>query len=281
VLDCYARPYHEYLGLSAGLDFESKIFVMEDAPELLRRELASPSWKPQTLGLSGVTDAYQPIERRLKITRGCLKVLAEARNPVTVVTKSALVARDADLFAELARHDAARVFLSVTTLNRDLARRLEPRASSPQDRLAAISALANAGVPVGAMVAPIIPGLTDHEIPAIVRAVADAGGQFASYTILRLPLAVADLFAEWLEDHEPLKKEKVLARVRQMRGGRLNESDFGKRMRGDGPMADHIRDLFTSSARRAGMGPIGSQSTASFRRPSSGEQPLLFDLGLG
>jgi DNA repair photolyase len=276
---CYARPYHEYLGLSAGLDFESKIFVKQDAPELLRRELTSLSWKPQTLGLSGVTDAYQPIERHLKITRGCVEVLAECRNPVAVVTKNALVARDADLYMELAGHNAVRVFLSVTTLDRDLARRLEPRASSPTDRLGAIHTLADAGVPVGAMIAPVIPGLTDHEIPAIVRAVADAGGQFASYTILRLPLAVADLFSEWLADHEPMKKEKVLARVRGIRGGRLNESDFGKRMRGEGPMADHIRALFATSVRRAGLTPAKPLSTASFRRPTSIGQRRLFDLG--
>jgi DNA repair photolyase len=273
---CYARPYHEYLGLSAGLDFESKIFVKTDAAAILARELSAPAWRPQVLGLSGVTDAYQPIERHLKVTRGCLEVLAECRNPVTVVTKNALVARDTDLLVELARHQAARVYLSVTTLDASLARRLEPRASSPRDRLGAIRSLAQAGVPVGAMIAPIIPGLTDHEAPALVRAVADSGARFASYTIVRLPFGVKDLFTEWLSDHEPLKKEKVLARIRSIRGGRLNETQFGLRMRGAGPHADTIRALFKSSALRAGLGEPPPLSVAGFRPPAAVGQPRLF-----
>jgi DNA repair photolyase len=187
---CYARPTHEHLGLSAGLDFETKILVKEDAPALLRRELASPRWRPQVIGLSGVTDPYQPAERRLRLTRGCLEGLAEFRNPVVVVTKNHLVTRDADLLAELAAHRAAAVFLSVTTLDGDLARVMEPRASQPAGRLAAVAELARAGVPVGVLVAPVIPGLTDHELPAILAAAARAGARHAGYVLLRLPHGV-------------------------------------------------------------------------------------------
>ena len=193
---CYARPYHEYLGLSAGLDFETKIVVKENAPELLRCELSSPKWKPQPLAMSGVTDPYQPIERRLQLTRQCLQVLVEFRNPVAIVTKNLLVTRDIDLLADLARDNAAAVFLSVTTLDADLARIMEPRTAQPAARLRAIKELTNAGVPVGVMVAPVIPGLTDHELPAIVKAAADAGARFAGMVPVRLPYAVADLFQQ-------------------------------------------------------------------------------------
>src|SRR5215510_472313 len=191
---CFARPNHEYLGFSAGLDFETKILVKEDAPELLRRELASRSWKPQVIAISGVTDAFQPIERRLKITRRCLEVLAECLNPVVIITKNELVTRDIDLLQQLARVDGALVFVSVTSLRGELARELEPRASQPARRLAAIEALAVAGVPVGALVAPVIPGLTDHEMPSIIAAAAKAGAVAASYVPLRLPYGVAPLF---------------------------------------------------------------------------------------
>lgn len=232
---CYARPTHEYLGFSAGLDFESRILVKEDAPELLARELDSPRWRPQVLALSGVTDPYQPVERKLEITRRCLAVLAERRNPVGVVTKSSLVARDADHLAELARHGAAVVAVSVTTLEGELARRMEPRAPHPRERLKAISKLAGAGVPVSVMAAPVVPGLTDHEIPAILEAAAEAGASGAGYVMLRLPGAVAGLVEEWLEARFPDRKEKVLNRVRDLRGGRLNDPRFGSRMKGEGP----------------------------------------------
>jgi DNA repair photolyase len=273
---CYARPTHEYLGFSAGLDFETRILVKEDAPELLRRELASPRWQPKTLTLSGVTDAYQPIERRLQITRRCLEVLAEFRNPVAIVTKNHLVARDADVLGELARYEAAAVFLSITTLDADLARKLEPRASQPTGRLAAISELSRVGVPVGVMVAPVIPGLTDHEMPAIIAAAVAAGARCAGYVPLRLPFAVAELFESWLERHFPDRKEKVLGRVRGMRGGKLNDPRFGSRMRGEGVFADMIRDVFALACRKSGIDSRGPKlSTSAFRR--TGGERLLFE----
>jgi DNA repair photolyase len=273
---CYARPYHEYLGFSAGLDFETKILVKEDAPELLRKELSARSWRPQVVAMSGVTDCYQPIEQRLRITRRCLEVFAEFRNPVGVITKRALVTRDADVLADLARHDAAVVHVSITSLDRDLQRRLEPRASPPELRLAAIRALTDAGVPTCVLAAPAIPGLNDHELPAILAEAAKAGAVGAGYTVLRLPHAVKDVFSDWLERNLPDRKEKVLNRVRSMRGGRLNEPRFGHRMSGEGLFADQIRDLFAAGCRRAGIPDRGPQlSTASFRRPGPRQQTLF------
>jgi len=219
---CYARPTHEYLGFSAGLDFESKIIVKTNAPELLRAELESPRWKPQVLVMSGVTDPYQPVEKKLRVTRGCLEVLAKFRNPVAIITKNRLVTRDVDLLRKLAACNAAAVNISVTSLDPNLQRVLEPRTSSPQARLDAIRQLSAAGIPTGVMVAPIIPGLTDHEVPKILEASANAGAQFAGYTIVRLPWAVAPLFEHWLEEHFPDRKEKVLGRIRHLRGDRLN-----------------------------------------------------------
>src|SRR5918997_2744179 len=224
---CYARPTHEYLGLSAGLDFESKILVKEDAPELLRKQLSSPRWEPKVLSMSGVTDPYQPVEKKLGITRGCLEELAAFRNPVVVVTKNHLVTRDSDLLSELARYDAAAVAVSLTTLDDDLRRVMEPRTSRPVRRLAAIRKLSEAGVPVGGMTAPVIPGLNDHELPNLLSAAADAGATFAGFVPLRLPGAVAPLFEDWLERHFPDRKEKVLNRVRSMRGGGLNDPGVG------------------------------------------------------
>ncbi len=206
---CYARPTHEYLGFSAGLDFETKILVKEDAPELLRRELSAARWRPKPIAMSGVTDPYQPVERKLRVTRRCLEVLAEFRNPVSVVTKNRLVTRDLDLLSELASHEAAAVFVSVTTLDQALVRRLEPRTSTPDARLAAIEELAGAGVPTGVLVAPVIPGLTDQEIPAILAAAAKAGAKYAGYVPLRLPLGVGPLFESWLESHFPGKRDRV------------------------------------------------------------------------
>jgi DNA repair photolyase len=250
---CYARPGHEFLGLSAGLDFESQIFVKEDAPELLRKELSSPKWVPQTVSLSGVTDPYQPIERRLQLTRRCLEVFAEFRNPVGIVTKSALVARDRDVLGELAKFQAAQVFLSITTLDPELARNMEPRAASPTARLRAIRELTDAGIPVGVLVAPIIPGLNDHEAPAILEAAAEAGALCAGYVTLRLPFAVKDIFAAWLEQHYPHKKDRVLGRLREARGGKLNDSTFGRRMRGEGNWADLFARMFRLNRQRVGM----------------------------
>ena len=273
---CYARPTHEYLGFSAGLDFETRILVKPDAAELLERELAKQSWRPQLLGLSGVTDPYQPIERRLEITRGCLEVLARLRNPVAVVTKNYLVSRDADLLGKLADYRAASVFVSITTLDADLSRIMEPRASSPRTRLQALTELSSAGVPCGVLVAPVVPALNDHEIPAILEAAAGAGAQRASFIMLRLPMAVKDIFRDWLERHFPDRKEHVLSRIRQVRDGQLNDSSFGSRMRGAGIFAQQTAELFRTSAARVGLaGPGLELSTASFRRPG-GEQISLF-----
>lgn len=275
---CYARPFHEYLGFSAGLDFETRIMVKEDAPELLRRELSSPRWQPQSLAISGVTDAYQPVERHLQLTRRCLEVLREFRNPVAIITKNHLVTRDADLLSDLARDQAAIVCLSVTTLDGHLARLLEPRASQPGGRLAALETLAKAGVPVGVMVAPVIPGLTDHEMPAILKACAGCGAQFAGYTTLRLPHSLGTQFERWLTQHFPEKKDKVLDRLRSMRGGKLNDARFESRMRGEGAFADLLENLFTLACRKAGLNQRQLKlSTAAFRRPAGMQQRLLFE----
>ncbi len=277
---CYARPTHEYLGFSAGLDFETKILVKHDAPELLRKALVSPRWQPRVLGLSGVTDPYQPVERRLELTRRCLAVLAEFRQPVSIITKNRLVTRDLDLLGELARHGAVGVFVSITSLDDELIGCLEPRTTRPAGRLDAVAALSAAGIPTGVMVAPIIPGLTKHEMPAILSAAAEAGAQFAGYTLLRLPMAVADLFESWLERHCPERKSKILGRIRAARGGKLNESRFGFRMRGEGEAASVIGRLFKNSCRRFGLNqrrwPV---SAAAFRRPTpAGSQLTLFEL---
>ncbi|HWO00970.1 MAG TPA: PA0069 family radical SAM protein [Blastocatellia bacterium] len=275
---CYARPYHEYLGFSAGLDFETKILVKEDAPELLRAELGSPKWQPKVVAISGVTDAYQPIERKLQLTRRCLEVLAEFRNPVIIVTKNQLVTRDIDLLKELASFNAAAVCVSVTTLDTELARVMEPRTSTPTNRLAAIQALSEAGVPVRVLAAPIIPGLTDHEIPSIIQAGAKAGASHAGYVVLRLPYGVAELFENWLEEHFPDRKKKVLNRIRAMRGGKLNDPNFRTRMKGEGVFAEQIRSMFTLACRRFGI-ESGSRelSIASFKRPPA-PQMSLFDV---
>jgi DNA repair photolyase len=269
---CYARPFHEYLGFSSGLDFETKIMVKEDAPKLLRAELSAPKWRPQVIAMSGVTDCYQPVERRLKLTRGCLEVLAEFRNPVGIVTKNFLVTRDIDVLGELARHEATVVFISLTTLDRKLRKVMEPRTSPPEARLAAISALSQAGIPVGVLIAPVIPGLTDPEIPALIQAAVQAGARFAGHVVLRLPYAVAPLFEQWLATHFPEKKDRVLNRIRALRGGKLYDSDFGKRMRGEGIFADQIHALFNVACRKHGIGEAGPQlSTAAFRRPADAQ----------
>ncbi|MBY0399286.1 PA0069 family radical SAM protein [Myxococcota bacterium] len=268
---CYARPTHEYLGYSAGLDFETKILVKERAPELLRRELASPRWVPQVVALSGVTDAYQPVERRLGLTRRCIEVFAEFRNPITIITKNALVTRDVDLFQSLASFDAVSVSLSIGSLDPEIQRTLEPRASSIPERLRAIEALARAGIPTGVMMGPVIPGLTDHEMPAILEASKNAGASHASYIVLRLPFGLKALFDDWLRTHQPLRRDKVLHRLESLRDGRLNDPRFGTRMRGEGHFADQIGATFRIWARRHGFdGPRPALSTAAFRRPAHG-----------
>ena len=266
---CFARPTHEYLGFSAGLDFESKILVKEDAPELLREELSKKSWEPKTIAISGVTDPYQPIERKLGITRGCIEVLAEFRNPVGVITKNHLVTRDVDLFAELASFNATRVFVSITTLDANLARTMEPRTSTPEMRLEALARLSDAGVPVGVMVAPVVPGITDHEMPKILEAARKAGAKWAGFVVLRLPWAVAPLFERWLEEHFPDRKDKVLNRVRDLRGGKLYDSKWGLRGKGEGIFAEQIAALFDVACRKHGFNEEdGELSTEHFRRRS-------------
>ena len=266
---CFARPTHEYLGFSAGLDFESRIVVKKDAPRLLEAELSSSKWKPQMLMMSGVTDCYQPIERKLRVTRGCLEVLAKFRNPVGILTKNRLVTRDLDVLSELARHDAVAVNLSITTLDPRLQRILEPRTSPPAGRLDAVAQLRAAKIPVGVMVAPVIPGINDHEIPAIVAACAKSGAQFAGYVLLRLPWAVSPLFEHWLDEHFPERKAKVLAQVRAIRGGeKLYDARWRKRQTGEGTLAEQIGNMFKVSCRRAGIGERPKLSTANFRRPN-------------
>lgn len=272
---CFARPFHEYLGWSSGLDFETRILVKLRAPELLRAELCARRWQPQPIAMSGVTDCYQPAERHFRLTRRCLEVCAELRHPLFIITKSALVTRDLDVLVELARYRCVFVHLSVTTLDTDLAGRLEPRAARPAARLRAIRELSAAGVPVGVMAAPVIPGLTDHELPAILDAAAAAGAKRAGYVLLRLPYAVKDVFQQWLDAHEPDKKPRILERLRAMQGGRLYRADWGKRGRGEGVLADQLAGLFEVSARRAGLNQEEHVlATEHFRRP--GEQLSLF-----
>jgi len=270
---CYARPSHEYLGWSAGLDFETRILVKKDAPKLLASAFQKASWKPQAVCLSGNTDPYQPVERRLKISRDCLKVFLRHRNPVAIITKNHLVVRDIDLLSELAQRNLVRVAVSVTSLRPEVARDMEPRTSIPMRRLDAVQALAEAKVPVGVMVAPIVPGLTDEEMPAILKAAAQRGAEYAGYVVLRLPGPIAPLFINWLEDAFPERKEKVLRRIRELRNGHLYQSQFGKRMRGDGVWAKTFAQLFKSTCQSLGLNrPTAPLSTDQFRRNLS-----LFD----
>lgn len=273
---CFARPTHEYLGLSVGLDFETKIYIKPRAPELLAEKLSSKSWQPKVLMLSGVTDCYQPLERAQKITRGCFEVLRDFRNPAAIVTKNALVARDADIFEDMAAYDCISVNLSVTTLDGKLSRLMEPRASQPHMRLRAIEALAKRGIPVGIMIGPVIPGLTDHEIPAILKSCADAGAVGASYTMLRLPYGVKDLFSTWLEQHYPDKAKKVLAHVRDVRDGKLNDTEFGTRMTGTGAYAAHVAGIFALHKKKYGLNKRKALSTDHFIRNARDEQLSLF-----
>jgi DNA repair photolyase len=275
---CYARPTHEYLGFSAGLDFETRILVKEAAPALLRDRLASSRWRPRTLMLSGNTDPYQPAERRLRITRGVLEVLAEFRNPVAVITKNHLITRDVDLLAELASHGAAHVTLSVTTLRNELQSVMEPRTSIPRRRLDAIRTLAQAGIPVSVNVAPVIPGLTDEEIPAILQAAAEAGASTASYILVRLPHVVKELFETWLAQHFPDRRDKVLNRLRALHGGQLYDARWGHRKSGEGPYAEQVRRMFEVARQKAGLDGEGRPlSTAAFRRLTTKGQTDLFD----
>jgi DNA repair photolyase len=279
---CYARQYHELLGFSSGLDFETKIMAKPEAPALLRKELADPKWEADPIVMSGATDCYQPIESKLRITRRCLEVLAEARQPVRVITKNRLILRDLDLLTALAAHNAVRVAISVTTLDNKLAAKLEPRASSPSDRLWTIRRLASAGIGVMVMASPIIPGLTDHELPAILEAAADAGATVAAYEQIRLPYAVKDLFDDWLGRHFPDRRAKVLSRIRQCSGGKLYDPTFGNRLHGTGKIAEQLVHTFEVFARRHGLATceesecMHALSSAAFRRPAVDNQLPLF-----
>lgn len=272
---CFARPTHEYLGFSAGLDFETKIVVKENAPELLQAELSSHKWKPQILAMSGVTDCYQPIERKFRLTRQCLEVLLEFRNPVCMITKNFLITRDADVLAQLAEFDGVAVNISITTLDPTLTPKLEPRASLPKARLEAIRILSEAGVPVGVLAAPMIPGLNDHELVHIVGEAVKAGAKFAGFVPLRLPFGLKGLFETWLEQHFPDAKDKVLNRIRAIRGGKLNDGNFGSRMQGEGIFAEQLSQMFHVACRKAGLTEERPKITAEhFRRPGGSQMEL-------
>lgn len=274
---CYARPTHEYLGFSCGLDFETQVFIKTDAPQLLRNTLSSKSWQPQVIVMSGVTDPYQPIERKMKLTRQCLEVLTEFRNPVGIVTKNYLITRDMDILSQMASIQTACAFVSVTTLDETLAGRMEPRTSRPSLRLKAIQELSQAGIPVGVLMGPIIPGLTDHEIDPILSAAAQAGAKTAYFTLLRLPYGVKELFQTWLAEYYPQRKDKVLHRIQEMRNGKLNDSAFGSRMSGQGAYAAIIARMFELSKKRHGLDQsIGPLSTASFRANSAEQLTFSF-----
>jgi DNA repair photolyase len=272
---CYARPGHETLGMNAGLDFETKIIAKYDAPTLLRDELADPRWTPDTISISGVTDCYQPADRQFQITRGCLQVLLEARNPLGIVTKNALVTRDLDILVPLAELHLVHVYVSITTLDAELARTMEPRTSTPAARLKAIEQLSAAGVPVGVMIAPIIPGLNDIEIPQVLKAARDAGAKSAGHTLVRLPLAVAPIFEDWLRRAYPLKAERVLSLIRSTRDGKLNDSQWGRRMRGEGAYAETLSATFAAFKRKLGIeGRLSKLDPSNFRPPKSTDGQL-------
>ncbi len=275
---CYARPNHAFLGLSPGLDFESRLFFKPGAAALLEKQLRKPAYTPATVVIGGDTDPYQPIERTHQVTRDVLKVLQRFRHPLAIVTKSSLVARDLDLLADMARDGLAKVAVSVTTLDPKLARDMEPRASTPAKRLGAIRTLADAGVPAGVLAAPMIPGLNDHELEAILEAAADAGATEAGYVVLRLPHELKDLFAEWLDAKRPDTAKKVMNRVRGMRGGRAYDSAWGRRGKGARGDADARPARFRSARRRFGLdGPRIELTNSLFRRPSDPAAPSLFD----
>ncbi|HET6882222.1 MAG TPA: PA0069 family radical SAM protein [Pirellulales bacterium] len=275
---CYARPTHEVFGLSAGLDFETRILVKHQAPALLRRELSRPSWRGEVIAMSGVTDCYQPGERRFRLTRGLLEVMNEANQPTGLITKNALVRRDIDLLAPMAERRLVHVFFSITTLDAELARKLEPRTSPPALKLAAVRALSDAGVPVGVMVAPVVPGLTDHEMAAILERAREAGAMSAGYVLLRLPLTVVPVFQAWLAENFPNKRERIESLIRSTRSGGLYQPQFGLRQRGDGPYAQQIAQNFQVFARKFGLdGRLPELDSVQFRPPrtSSGQMSLF------
>lgn len=275
---CYARPGHEYLGMSAGIDFETKIMVKHRAPELLREFLARPRWAGEVIVFSGVTDCYQPVERELQLTRGCLEVAAECRQPIGIITKNALVTRDIDVLSKLAEHRAVRVSLSVTTLDQSLARIMEPRTSSPAARLRAIAQLSAAGIETHVMIGPVIPGLNDSEIPAILKGARDAGAVKAGFVLLRLPTTVREVFLDWLHLRLPNRASRVESFIRSTRGGKLNSSKWRDRQVGRGPLADQIGQTFAVFAKKYGLaGDLPPLNREAFRPPSvPGGQLNLF-----
>ena len=268
---CFARPTHSYLGLSPGLDFETRLFAKVNAAELLRRELAKPGYQPEHIAIGVNTDAYQPCEREKRLTRQVLEVLSECNHPVGMITKSSLIERDIDLLAPMAAKGLACAAITLTTLDSEISRTLEPRAAAPARRLRTIRTLTEAGIPVSVSVAPIIPFVTEPEIERILEAARDAGAVSAHYTVLRLPFEVNPLFQEWLETHFPERAQRVMNRVREMRGGKDYDSDWGKRMSGEGVWADLIRQRFTKTVERMGLGKLSNRfdrlDTAQFRRP--------------
>ncbi len=275
---CYARPTHEYLGLNAGIDFETQIFYKPDAPRLLRDWLARDRYQPDTIMMSGVTDCYQPAEREYQLTRGCLEVAVEAWQPLAIVTKNALITRDLDLLRELAARRLVGVAISVTTLDPQLQRTLEPRTSSPSARLRTIEELSRAGIPTRVMAAPVIPGLTDHELPSILKAAAEAGAQGAGYILLRLPLTVQPVFLDWLQRTQPTKAERVESAIRDTRDGRLNSARFGERFRGRGLLAEQLAQTFRVFTHKYGLNaPSMDFDTTCFRPPipASGQLRLF------
>jgi DNA repair photolyase len=276
---CYARPAHSYINLSPGLDFETKLFYKANAAEILRQELAKPGYVCKSITLGANTDPYQPIERDLKVTRSILEVLKESRHPVSIVTKGNLIERDIDILSAMARDNLACVLVSVTTLDADLKRKLEPRAPGPAARLHAIRSLHGAGIPVGTLVAPIIPAINDREIEHILRAVAEAGARTAGYVMLRLPHEVKNLFREWLAAHYPLRAAHVMSLINDLRGGRDNDPNFGARMRGKGPFAELVRRRFDLACKRLNLNTsrYPALNTGLFRPPSPDRRQL--DLG--
>ncbi len=275
---CYARPSHAYVDLSPGIDFETRLFYKADAARLLRAELARPAYRPQPIMLGANTDPYQPVEKRLRVTRDILEVLWQARHPVTIITKGAMVLRDLDLLQEFARLNLVRVTVSLTTLDPELKRTLEPRAASPQARLRVIGALAEGGVPVGVLTAPLIPAVNDAELESLLEAAAAAGATRAGYVLLRLPHEVKDLFRAWLEQHLPLRAAHVMSLVQQAHGGRDNDPRFGHRMRGTGPWAAMLRARFELARKRLGLGGAREPDLdlSLFCRPQgSGQMDLL------
>ncbi|ATQ43495.1 PA0069 family radical SAM protein [Caulobacter mirabilis] len=275
---CFARPNHAYLGLSPGLDFESRLFFKPEAAKLLTAELSKPGYRPRYIQVGADTDPYQPLERRLRVTRQVLEVLQAFRHPFSVITKSNLISRDADILGEMGRAGLARAAISITTLDRRIARSMEPRAATPQRRLDAVRALSEAGCPVTVMFAPVVPGLTDHELEAVLEAAAAHGATSAGYVMLRLPLEIADLFQEWLATDHPDRADRVMSLVRQMRRGKAYTSDWGVRGRGEGPLAELVSARFRAARKRYGLdGPRMEADLTQFRiPPKAGDQMSLF-----